>query len=233
MKRDYVYLIVIIILAFLFIYDRCNQSKRHKKELQATTNSAASLLQDTLTKITSKKDTVWQIRVSELTPEQIKESELWGNLNYEKQLLLTELARYKNLVASMQVNFTGTKIDTITQVIRIPVYHAFTLAWMDTVGGFTWVDTVYIDSNMTRRVFIPKLQFTPDVRIVKTKRNGIEGELRILGLEEFNLQGQHIYSFYTANSPADIRRKKWSRFGKIMGYVGSNSLSFYLGTKLK
>lgn len=231
MKRDHIYLFVLIVIVSLWLIDRCGLKKSAKEDKQAITNSAAALLQDTLEKVTSKKDTFWRTVVAELTPEQILETDIGKQLRYDQQLLLAELAKAKKLVASMQMTFTGNKVDTVTQYIRIPVYHAFTLAWMDTVGGFTYTDTVYVDSNMTRRVFTPRLRFTPDVRLTKEKK-GIIGEVRMTGLEEFNLQGEYLYSFYTPNSPADIRRGKWKKVGRIAGYVGSNALSFWLGTRV-
>lgn len=232
MKRDYIYVIVIIIMALLMLLGYCGMRKNHRAEVKAISNSAASLLQDTLNKITSKHDTFYVSVVGQLSPKDIIESEMYGQLNYEKQILLTELARVKNLVASYQTKYTGAKVDTITQVIRIPVLKPFFLSWMDTTGGFTYSDTVYVDSNMTKRVFLPKLQFSHDVRITKNRKGEVTGEIRVKGLEEFDLVAQNVYSFHSQSSPADIRRKKMMKALKIGGVIGTGVLSFYVGTKV-
>lgn len=232
MKRDYIYIIAIIILILLMTIGYCGMRKKHRVKERQITNSAASLLQDTLKKVTSKKDTVWKVQVAELTPDDIINSEMYKNLRYDQQLLLTELARQKNLVASMQTKYTGVKRDTVTMLVRIPVLKPFFLSWQDTTGGFTYSDTVYIDSNMTRRVFTPKLQFTHDVRIISNRKNEITGEIRVLGLEEFDLTAQNVYSFYSKASPADIRKKRFGKVLKIGGVIGLGVLSFFTGTKV-
>lgn len=224
-------LAVFIVMLAIMLLGYCGMRKNHRAEVNAITNSAASLLQDTLEKVVSKRDTVWKVTVAELSPDEILKSDMYGELKYEQQLLLAELARYKNLVASMQTKFTGNKVDTITQYIRIPVLRPFHLSWLDTTGGFTYSDTVYVDSNMTRRVFLPKLQFTHDVRIIRNRKNEVTGEIRVLGLEEFDLVAQNIYSFQSKNSPAEIRRKKFGRACKIAGVVGLGALSYYAGIK--
>ena len=232
MKERHIYTIVIIVLLFLMLFGYCSMKKKNKEDIRVATQSAASLLQDTLTKIVKKTDTVWVAKVSELSPKEIIKSDLYGNLKYEQQLLLTELARYKNLVASAQTKFTGIKRDTITQVIRIPVLKPFYLSWLDTTGGFTYTDTVYIDSNIARRVFTPRLQFTPDVRISKNRKGEVTAELRVLGLEEFDLTAQNVYSYHSKASPADIRRKRFGKAAKIAGVIGTGVLGFYVGTKV-
>lgn len=232
MKERHVYLGIIVILIFLMFFGYCSMKKKHKEEKQAITNSAASLLQDTLEKVQTRRDTFWKIRVTELSPDEIRKSDIYGELKYEQQLLLAELARYKNLVASMQVQFTGVKRDTVTQIIRIPVLKPFYLTWQDTAGGFTYTDTVYIDSNMTHRVFTPRLAFTPDVRIMKNRKGEVTAELRVMGLEEFDLTAQNVYSFYSKESPADIRRKRFAKAAKVAGVIGTGVLSFYAGTKV-
>lgn len=229
MKHHYLYITIIILLVLFALLGRCHLKKKAKEDVRIATQSAASLMQDTLIKVIKKKDTYWELKVSELSPKEVNNSDLVNELRYDQQLLLIELARYKNLVASQQTKFTGGKKDTVTQYIRIPVYSAFTLAWMDTIGGFTYTDTVYVDSNMTKRKFTPQLQFTHDVRILKNRKNEITGEIRVLGLEEFDLVGQNVYSFYSKASPADIRRGRWKKAGNVLLHIGENSLSFYLG----
>lgn len=231
MKRDYYYIGAIIIVIIIALLDRCAQRKKHNEELSDVTRSATSLLQDTLTKVEKKKDAYWSVIISEIAPKEI-DKDMLAELNYNQQLLLIELAKYKNLVASYQTQYTGNKVDTVTQYIRIPVLRPFHLSWLDTTGGFTYSDTVYIDSNMTRRVFLPKLQFTHDVRITKNRKGNVSGEIRVLGLEEFDLVAQNVYSFYSPSSPADIRRKKFGKFLKITGVIGLGTLSFYAGTQV-
>lgn len=231
MKRDYFYIAGIVILIILFLIRDCSQRKAHKTELSQSTRSAASLLQDTLEKTIKEKDAYWSVIISEIAPKDIDE-DLIGELNYNQQLLLIELAKYKNLVASMQTQFTGTKTDTITMFVRIPVLHPFALSWLDTIGGYTYKDTVYIDSNMVRRVHLPQLQFTHDVRITKNRKGNVSGEIRVKGLEEFDLVSQNVYSFHAQSSPADIRRKKWLKAAKIGGVIGLGTLSFYAGMQL-
>lgn len=231
MKRDYIYIGAIAIVIVIALFDRCAQRKQHNEELNATTRSAASLLQDTLTKVEKKKDAYWSVIISEISPKEI-DKDMLAELNYNQQLLLIELAKYKNLVASMQTQFTGTKIDTVTMFVRIPVLHPFSLSWLDTIGGYTYRDTVYIDSNMVRRVHLPQLQFTHDVRITKNRKGNVSGEIRIKGLDEFDLITQNVYSFYSQSSPADIRRKKWLKAAKIGGVIGLGTLSFYAGTQV-
>jgi len=164
--------------------------------------------------------------------DKISTEDLIEELNYNQQLLLIELAKYKNLVASYQTEYTGTKTDTITMFVRIPVLHPFALSWLDTIGGYTYLDTIYIDSNMVRRVHLPTLQFTHDVRITKNRKGNVSGEIRVKGLEEFDLVAQNVYSFHAQNSPADIRRKKLLKILKIGGVIGLGTLSFYAGTQL-
>lgn len=223
-------ILVFVIMLILMFFGWCGMRKNHKAEVQAVTNSAASLLQDTLKKVIKPNDTIYLTKVAELSPKDIIESEMYGQLNYDKQILLTELARYKNLVSSMQTKYTGAKVDTVTQVIRIPVLKPFFLSWIDTTGGFTYMDTVYVDSNMTKRVFLPKLQFSHDVRITKNRKGEVTGEIRVKGLEEFSLVAQNLYSFHAKASPADIRKRKWLKACKIGGLIGTGVLSFYLGT---
>lgn len=231
MKRDYFYIFGFVILVIIWQYDRCNQRKQHKAELNQSTRSATSLLQDTLKQVEKKKDAYWSVIISEIAPKKL-DKDIVAELNYNQQLLLIELAKYKNLVASYQTKYTGTKVDTITQVIRIPVLKPFYLSWIDTTGGFTYNDTVYVDSNMTKRVFLPQLRFTHDVRITKNRKGEVTGEIRVKGLEEFSLVAENVYSFHSKPSPADIRKKKWLKTLKITGVVGSNILSFYLGTQI-
>lgn len=231
MKRDYLYIGAIVIVIIIALFDRCAQRKQHNEELNQTTRSAASLLQDTLKKVEKKKDAYWSVIISEISPKEI-DKDMLDELNYNQQLLLIELAKYKNLVASMQTQFTGTKTDTITMFVRIPVLHPFALSWLDTIGGYTYFDTVYIDSNMVKRVHLPQLQFTHDVRITKNRKGNVSGEIRVLGLSEFDLVAQNIYSFHAQSSPADIRRKKMLKILKIGGVIGLGTLSFYAGTQL-
>lgn len=231
MKRDYFYIAGIVILIIVFLIRDCSQRKAHNEELQQNTRSAASLLQDTLKKVEKKKDAYWSVIISEISPKEI-DKDMLAELNYNQQLLLIELAKYKNLVASMQTEFTGKKTDTITMFIRIPVLHPFALSWLDTIGGYTYFDTVYIDSNMVRRVHLPQLQFTHDVRIIKNKKGNVSGEIRIKNLDEFDLISQNVYSFYSQSSPADIRKRKWIKAAKIGGVIGLGTLSFYAGTQL-
>lgn len=231
MKRDYLYIGAIAIVIIIALFDRCAQRKQHNEELNQTTRSVASLLQDTLIKVEKKKDAYWSVIISEIAPKDIDE-DLIEELNYNQQLLLIELAKYKNLVASYQTEYTGTKTDTITMFVRIPVLRPFALSWLDTIGGYTYFDTVYIDSNMVRRVHLPTLQFTHDVRITKNRKGEVSGEIRVKGLEEFDLVAQNVYSFHSQSSPADIRRKKWIKVAKIGGVIGLGTLSFYAGTQL-
>ena len=231
MKRDYLYIGAIVIVIIIALLDRCAQRKQHNEELNATTRSAASLLQDTLTKVEKKKDAYWSVIVSEISPKEI-DKDMLAELNYNQQLLLIELAKYKNLVASYQTEFSGQKTDTITMFVRIPVLHPFSLSWLDTIGGYTYFDTVYIDSNMVKRVHLPSLQFTHDVRITKNKKGNVSGEIRVLGLEEYDLVAQNIYSFNAQSSPSDIRRKKWLKAAKIGGVIGLGTLSFYAGMQV-
>ncbi len=232
MKRDHAYILTIIILCILFLIRDCSQRNSHKAEVKAISNSAASLLQDTLKKVTSKKDTFYVSVIGELSPKDILESDMYGELKYEQQLLLAELARVKNLVASYQTKYTGTKTDTITMFVRIPVLHPFSLSWLDTIGGYTYFDTVFVDSNHVKRIHLPKLQFTHDVRITKNRKGNVSGEIRVKGLEEFDLVAQNVYSFHSQSSPADIRRKKLLKALKIGGVIGLGTLSFYAGTQL-
>lgn len=231
MKRDYFYLIGFVVLIILFLIRDCSQRKAHQTELNQTTRSAASLLQDTLEKTIKKKDAYWSVIISEIAPKDVDE-DLVKELNYNQQLLLIELAKYKNLVASMQTEYTGTKTDTITMFVRIPVLHPFALSWLDTVGGYTYKDTVYIDSNMVRRVHLPQLNFTHDVRITKNRRGEVQGEIRVKGLEEFDLVAKNVYSFYSQSSPADIRKRKLLKSLKITGTILFGSGMFYLGTQV-
>ena len=232
MKRDYFYIAGIAILILLMLIRECSQRKAHKTEVRQIQNSAAAFLQDTLKKVTSKKDTFFVGIVNELSPEEIMKSDVYGELKYEQQLLLADLARYKNLVASYQTNYTGQKTDTVTMVVRIPVLKPFYLSFLDTAGGYTYFDTVYIDSNLVRRVHLPQLNFTHDVRITKNRKGEVQGEIRVRGLEEFSLVANNVYSFYSQASPADIRKRKMLKGLKITGTVLFGSGMFYLGTQV-
>lgn len=231
MKRNYLYIGAIVIVIIIALFDRCAQRKAHNEELQQNTRNATSLLQDTLEKSGKEKDAYWSVIVSEISPKEI-DKDMLDELNYNQQLLLIELAKYKNLVASYQTEYIGKKTDTITMFVRIPVLRPFVLSFLDTIGGYRYIDSVFVDSNMVRRVHLPTLQFTHDVRITKNRKGNVSGEIRIKGLDEFNLISQNVYSFYSQSLPADIRRRKWMKGLKIAGTIGLGTLSFYAGTQV-
>ncbi|GIU70152.1 MAG: hypothetical protein KatS3mg002_1388 [Candidatus Woesearchaeota archaeon] len=71
------------------------------------------------------------------------------------------------------------------------------LVFQDTTGGFQYKEEIKLSDPIIRKTFY-SLSITPDFRITKLNKYGVQGEFRIQGLEEFDeLTLTHGYSYYS------------------------------------
>lgn len=224
--------LAILLLLLTMLVGYCGMEATRKAELQKQANSFAALLQDTLPKTITKHDTVWSGDVNLIPPEVLAKSPAFEQLRYDQQMTIIELIKkYDDLLAMSQAHVTAVKADTQRISVTLPCDTVFQLIFVDSTGGFTYLDTITVAPAYVQRSFHPKLRFTPDVRFTKEK-TGVKAELRFTGLEEFDVTVVNGYTYYVTKSAKEIKREKWKKGGLIIANLAGDALFFYGGTKL-
>ncbi|GIU70151.1 MAG: hypothetical protein KatS3mg002_1387 [Candidatus Woesearchaeota archaeon] len=101
--------IVIILLLITMLFGYCTMNSIKKAEIKKVHDSYESLLQDTITKVITKRDTFWQFKISTLSPKEIKETAVYKELEKSKRDLIKELEKNKNLLAIANLQLSANK----------------------------------------------------------------------------------------------------------------------------
>lgn len=224
--------LIILCLITMMIIGYCSTKIKHRQDLKKVNTSYESVLQDTLV----KRDTVWLTKISTLTPEEIKESPVYKQLNDEKKALISELEKNKNLLASANVHVIATRerIEQLQDTIfwlKDSLFQAkdgTILTFTDTTGDFQYTENLTLSDTVTRETKY-SLTINPDFRITKLNNYSVEGTWSFPGLDqEFdNITVRNGFHYYGTISEKERKKKNMLKILKITGLSLSHGLIAY------
>lgn len=233
--------ICIIILLLIGIAGYLAIKDRQKNELRRIEHSYNALLQDTLEQVQSKTDTFWIQSVSSLTPDEVYNSHIYQELDSVTQVLIEELKDVKGLLASMNVHVIATREENIRLRDELSQWRVqdtifmtpdgTVLTFKDTTGALQYEETIILSDTIDKSARYT-LSFTPDLRITKINKYSVQGEWRLLGLNDFdNVTLTNGFTYYGTLSEQERRRKKMLSYLKYAGIGSGFLLSYYAGIR--
>lgn len=221
----------------------CSIKKTNKTEQQATIDSYSALLQDTLEKVTSKKDTYYIQPISTITPEDVYNSDIYQKLSAQQQKQVKELKEKKDLLAALNISVVAQLQENQKLRDSLSVWSVKDTIFMtpdgtllifsDTTGDFQYTESIELSDTITRKTDY-KLTVRPNLTITKLSKYSVEGQWSFPGLEqEFpDIVISNEFTYWQTTTPKEKRKQTTLKILKITGLTLSHGLIFYGGVKI-
>ena len=226
--------IIIVLLLLSMFFGYCYLKEGARQEIQIYENSITAL-QDSFKLVQTKKDTFYQLKVVQLTPEEIMKSRYYKTLELEKQKAIEELSKTKNLLASLRFELSGTLSDST--VLYIDSTETLdSLTFIDSTGNLTYKEEIRFKGDTVSRVLQLAINLSPEIKFIKLKNNEIEAQLK-LPSSDLEIKINDGLSFYLRETAKEKKKRRLKQTAKRVGIplatIVSGILGYKAGVKLR
>lgn len=234
--QQYIIFAVILFLAVLIAH--CAGEEKARQEAK-TYNQSIKALQDSFKQVITRKDTFWEIKTVEMSPEEIMETDVYKTLSEEKQTYIKELKKTKGLLAATKAKVEATIQETNSVALpqtaiktdsTITLVKGDSVQFQDTTGNYQYKSVITIGDSVTR-THTASIVLEPDVRTIRDKQ-GIRTEFRFGKTDGLQINVKGGTSTYQQFTKKQKRRQNIAKWSKRIGIPALVAGSIYGGFKL-